>query len=145
MAMFERKKGNESAADMYEKLSLANLTPAQRDALLSGKENARTKIREDMFHDQEMTKAQQEQALKDSSIMNRAKTEINNDVASLQENSRELCYKVAACDWVYAKKVEIMTIGGKLSQKVDNFMDDILKAVGIDRKKAKQELGIGTK
>lgn len=148
MAMLEREKGNGQTADIYQKFAYSSLNKSERNALSSGVENAKIITYNDIFssleteeRQQEVARTQQEQELKKSSLMNKIKSEINDEIAYAQETTKQACYKISACDWAYAKKVEIMTKAENFSQKVSDLMNDPIKAIfGIDRKKIKKEI-----
>lgn len=141
MAMLERARGNDSTADVYEKLAYAVLDKPGQSAVSSGLESAQKRAMGDILREKEVIKTWQEQEAKRSSLMNRMKNEFNAEMEYAQETLKEACYKIKTCDQAYAKKVEIMAKAEKLSQKVSDFMDDPLKeAFGFDRKKVKEDL-----
>ena len=142
MAMLERKKGNDSTADVYEKLAYANLNTSERTTLSSKNQDAQRSFR-DKLVEKEAAQTQLERELRESSFTNRMKNEISDAITSAQESAKEICYRTKPCDWAYAKKIEIMTKASNLSQEISDLMNDPIKTTfGIDRKKVKERLGI---
>ena len=144
LSMMEREMGHDVAANWYEEFAYAGFGESERLALLSGTDTAKKRTLDEIFHDRAMARADQEKVLKDSSIMNKLGSELSDDIEYVKETAEDICHKIGPCDWAWAKKVKIMTGAGNLSQKGEDFKDDILKALGFDRKKVRNELGIKT-
>lgn len=149
MAMLERERGNDSTADIYEKLAYASLKRSERAALDSKAAKAKALTYDDIFSSLESEKRQEEvertwrkQELEKSSLMNRMKDEIDANIISAHKAAKAICDSTSSCDWAYAKKVEIMTKAENFSQKMRNSMNDPLKEIfGIDIQKTISQLG----
>ena len=136
MSILERQQGHDSAADAFHSFAWLSLTKPERDALLAFAETAKLDTLGDIFHAREAERAQAEKALRDSSFMHRLGEEFDDLAVSAQETTKDACYKVSVCDWVWQKKVAIMTTAEKLSEKVSDLMNDPIKTIfGVDRNK----------
>ena len=134
MAIFEKDKGNNDTADVFEKFAYMNLSQKERNILTTAVNKAKESMGDKLMGG-EVNRTLLKQQLEASSVINQLKQNVNGEIARAQETAKDACYGNSACDWIWAKKVGIITEAQKLSRSVRDLMDDPTKAMfGIDRK-----------
>ena len=134
MAIFEKDKGNNDTADVFEKFAYMSLSQKERNTLTTAVDMARESMGEKLMREKVNRTLLQKQ-LDNSAVMNQLKQNVNGEIAKAKETAKDVCYGNSACDWAWTKKVGIITEAQKLSQNVRNLMDDPIKIIfGIDRK-----------
>jgi hypothetical protein len=134
MAIFEKDKGNNDTADVFEKFAYMNLSQKEKNTLTAAVNRAKESMSEKLMIEKADRVLLQKQ-LDNSAVMNQLKQNVNSEIAKAKETVKDACYGNSVCDWVWTKKVGIMTEAQKMSQDVRNLMNDPVKTIfGIDRK-----------
>ena len=134
MAIFEKDKGNNDTADVFEKFAYMNLAQKERNTLTTAVNKAKESMAEKLMREK-VNKTLLQKQLDNSAVMNQLKQNVNGEIVKAQETAKDACYGNSACDWVWTKKVGIITEAQKMSQSVRDLMNDPIKFMfGIDRK-----------
>lgn len=140
MAVFEKENGNLNTADVFEKFAYMNLSQKERNTLAAAVNKAKEGMGEKLMGE-EVNRTLLKTQLEGSSFMNQLRQNVNGEIAKAKETTKDACYGNSVCDWVWAKKVGVITEAQKLSQNVSDLMNDPVKTIfGVDRKKIREEL-----
>ena len=126
MAIFEKEKGSLDTADIFEKFAYLNLGQKDKNTLAAAVNKAKESMSEKLMGE-EVNRTLLKKQLDASSFMNQLRQNVNDAIGEAKENAKDACYGVSACDWVWAKKVGIITEAQKLSLAVREVMNGPIK------------------